>query len=120
MLIDAILQKILHLPPEYIFRGILFLIAIVGIIASLAPAVFFQLLELTPGAKKRRRRELNADLQRKYEGVCAELVEKSKAFELLAQDNTRLVGLLREEHSHNRDWDIRARRELDERKAAGA
>jgi hypothetical protein len=29
----------------------------------------------------------------------------------------RLVALLREEHAHNRDWDIRARRELEVRKS---
>jgi hypothetical protein len=38
----------------------------------------------------------------------------------MARENIRLVGLLREECAHDRDWTLRTRRELEERKAAGA
>lgn len=120
MLFDAIFQKVLHLPPEQIFRGMMFVAFLIGLIASFAPSVVFHLMELTPKAKALNRRELNADLQRKYEGVCAELAETKADRAFVVKENIRLTGLLREEHSHNKDWDIRARRELDARKERGA
>jgi len=113
MLIEAILQKILHNNPTTVLIFFLIVCAIVGFVSSLLPALFFQLLESTPKAKARKRRELNAELQRKYEGICAELVEARKDLDRSVKESMRLVGLLREEHSHNRDWDIRTRRELD-------
>jgi sensor histidine kinase regulating citrate/malate metabolism len=113
MLIEAIFQKILHNSPGTILIFFLILCALVGFISSLLPALFFQLLESTPKAKARKRREINAELQRKYEGVCAELVETRRELDRSIKESMRLVGLLREEHSHNRDWDIRTRRELD-------
>jgi hypothetical protein len=116
---DAILQRILHLPPETIFRGVLSVVFIAGMTGNMLVSAFFQILENTPRAKARKRRELNAELQRKYESACAELREALAERDAMAKENSRLIGLLREEHSHNRDWDIRTRRELDTMNASG-
>ena len=120
MLVNAILERLLHNRPWDLFLGFLILCAIVGFVSSLLPALLFQLLALTPKAKARRKRDLNAELQRKYEGICSVAHELRQDNESLAAENVRLVGLLREEHSHNRDWDIRARRELEQGRSARA
>lgn len=120
MLFDAIFMKVLHLPTETIFRGVLVTFAIVGVVASFGPSFAFHFMEKTRKARARNKRELNAELQGKYDRVCRELREKSEAHDLLAQENSRLVELLREEVVHDRDWTVRTRRELDLRKAASS
>lgn len=108
MLFDAIFQLILHTPPLTIFVGMLILAAVVGFASSLIVPVFFQAMENTRAGKARRRRDVNADLQRRYEQTCAQLVEMTEAHDSAARENIRLVGLLREERNHNVSWDRRA------------
>ena len=99
--------------------GWLFLLCfVIGIAGSIVVPFFFQLLENSKWAKARRKRETNAELQRKYESVCAELIDERNARKLAEDVEGRVRELLREERKHNVDWDRRADKELAERSRA--
>lgn len=113
--IDELLNRILHNSPGELLGLFLLTCAIVGFVASLLPAIFFQLLEHTPKTKARNKRELNAELQHKYEIMCAMWAESQVEKARLKTENTNLLELLNEETTHNRDWDIRAKRHEKEK-----
>jgi hypothetical protein len=119
ILVDAILMKILHLPPLVLLRALCVTFVIVGALASLAPSAFFELMEHTRKGKARRRRDVNEELQAKYDAMCRRVVEAEAVATNVTKENIRLAGLLTEECVHDRDWTLRTRRELDARKAAG-
>lgn len=74
MLWDAILQRILHNDPRTLLLAALVLCAIVGFASSLLVPLFMHILDCMPGARARRRRDLNVELLRKYEGACKRIV----------------------------------------------
>jgi hypothetical protein len=117
MLVNAILMKILSADPWSLARGALITIAVIGVLASLAPAIFFQLIEFTPKAKARRKRDLNAKLLADYEKICARLVEASDERDRMIRENIRLAGLVAEQASHGIDYAGRARTVLRARQA---
>jgi len=112
MLFDAILQRILHNDPRTLLTAAIVLCAAIGFASSLVVPLVVQLFDCLPGARARRRRDLNADLLRKYERACARIVEQNEYIDGICAENIRLVGLMREEQSHNRDWARRAGHEL--------
>jgi len=87
---------------------------VIGLAGSIVVPLFFQLLENSKWAKARRKRETNAELQRKYEQVCAQFVDERNARMLAEGAESRARALLREERKHNVDWDRRADLELSE------
>ena len=109
IILDAILAKILHSPPEYIFRGFFILACFVGIFSSLAVPAFFQLLELLPRRKAQRLHDLNAELLRKYEHVCAKLMEEQPLREKIEKENVELRRLNEERLQFDRYHDSRTR-----------
>lgn len=103
MLVDAILQKIYHLPPEVILRDFLVVCAIVGVAASFAPSLLFHFLEHTPKARARNKREMNAELLRKYDEAGRRLHEAHDRETLLRKENHELRRLIAAETNWGRN-----------------
>ena len=116
LLVNAILMKILSIQPAWLFRSWLILCAMTSVICPLIVSWTLSLLERTKKAKARIRRELNAELQAKYDVMCRRAIEAEGKRDELARENVRLVGLLKEETSHSIDFAGRARTEI---RAAG-
>jgi len=108
-ILGAILQKALRITPEQVLRAAIVLAAIVGVLSSLAIPIFIQLTELLPRSRVRKQHELNVELQRKYEGICAQLVEERQARETLQKENVELRRLNEERLGFDRYHDSRTR-----------
>jgi hypothetical protein len=118
LLVNAILARALHQNPWDLFIGIL---AVCVICALLVRGALYAVLALMDwlhakwSAKYRakKRREQNAELQRKYEGVCARVVELEGDNVRLVAENIRIMGLLGETRTHNVSLDKRIAHEID-------
>ena len=112
MIQDAILQKLLNMAMTDILWALCITFFSVGVAGSLVVPLFITILENTKRAKALRKKELNAELQRKYEQVCAELRDVRQEYDSIAAENIQMAALLREEQSHNKNWDLRAGHQL--------
>jgi len=117
MILNAILQRVLHVDPRRLFTAFLVLCAVIGFFAPIINGIVITIR--TRKSKVAFKRECNTELQAKYEKVCARLIEEQELNERVISENIRMAGLLGEgfafEHNHN----IRVRRELAERKVTG-
>src|SRR5258706_14648388 len=103
MLINAILMKILSVQPWALAHGMLILLGVVSLGASLLPAVAITLLEQTRKARAIRRGEVTQEAQRqidrwKLRALSAELENRA-----LRAWKSRAQGLLEEARNHNRN-----------------
>ncbi len=108
--IDALLNRILHIDPRTLALYLFALCALVGFVASLLPAVFFQLASRTKRARAAQKRDLNADLQRKYERVCAELQDTKTALVSALDEVDHQAGLIEQQRNFSRNWNAEAKR----------
>jgi hypothetical protein len=117
---DAILQALLHkvvLMSIYdMMRIFIIIVFIMGIIGSLIAPLFFQLWEELPRVKARRRAETNVNLQLKYDAAFKRLIVAEKQIESAEKRADLAERLLREERSHNHNWNIRTDQSLREEK----
>lgn len=103
MLQDAILQKILNLTPEQIFRSLLLVLFAVGMLSSLIAPFFFHLVENTKAAKKRAKQAVPAQAQARINDLSRRLLEAHERETVLGKENHELRRLVRAEASFGRN-----------------
>lgn len=103
MLLNAIGMKVLSLGPWVLFRGVLVAVVVLGLGASLLPAVVISLMERTRKARAILKGAITAEAKALIEAWELRARRAENEVKELRAWQARAVGLLQEGRNHDRN-----------------